>query len=99
MATLKQALNAKGCITVSFEFLRDLREVNIENKPQKRKELLTALYEIPEKALKGDALSHQVVYVRGPKACVRSKTDNRTAYQSLKKSVKGEKRNIAHTVL
>jgi hypothetical protein len=99
MATLKQALNAKGCITVSFEFLRDLREVNVENKPRKRKELLTALDEIPEKALKGDALSHQVVYVRGPKACVKSKTDNKTAYQSLKKFATGEKGTVTHTVL
>jgi hypothetical protein len=65
VATLKQSLSTKGCITVSFRFVESYRDLGVDSRPFKnpRKEL-AALKEIPEKALKGDALSHQAVYAK-----------------------------------
>jgi hypothetical protein len=54
---------------VSFQLVKSFREV--ENRPTKyhSRTQLAALSEIPEKALKGDALSHQIVYVKSGQAC------------------------------
>jgi len=65
VVALEQILSIKGCITLSLSFIEIVREVVIDETSYNddRHQQLAALQEIPEKALKGDALSHHTVYV------------------------------------
>ncbi|KAB2108815.1 hypothetical protein AG0111_0g3373 [Alternaria gaisen] len=61
-AVLKQTLSTKGRITIAFQFIESYQDLGLDLRPpSNRRYELEALKEIPEKALKGDALSHQAV--------------------------------------
>lgn len=61
-AVLKQTLSTKGRITIAFQFIESYQDLGLDPRPpSNRRHELEALKEIPEKALKGDALSHQAV--------------------------------------
>lgn len=60
VAALKNSLSEKGCITISLQFIKIGKKAAAEqNSPAPQ---LTKFKEIPEKALKGVALSHQAMY-------------------------------------
>ncbi|KAL1797355.1 hypothetical protein ACET3X_003961 [Alternaria dauci] len=85
VAVLKQTLSTKGCITISFEFIESYQDSgpdirNIRTFRSRRK-ILAALNEIPEKALKGDALSHQATLSK-PQKCQYSPRSHRR-YKSI----------------
>jgi hypothetical protein len=61
VADLKRALCAKGRITVSFESIDNVKVTGVDHSRSRRHKQLAELKDIPEKALKGDALSHQAV--------------------------------------
>jgi hypothetical protein len=63
-AGLKQILQSKGRIIMEFCFITNMRarKQRIANTPFDPTDL-SAIGAIPEKALKGDALSHQATYV------------------------------------
>ncbi|KAI4629254.1 uncharacterized protein J4E87_003516 [Alternaria ethzedia] len=61
VAALKQSLSTTGCITLSFQLIKSFKEKVMEHVPSGSHTRLAALREIPEKALKGDALSHQIL--------------------------------------
>ncbi|KAI4655272.1 uncharacterized protein J4E79_008339 [Alternaria viburni] len=65
VVALEQILSIKGCITLSLNFVEFIQDVVTDDTSYNddRHQQLAALQEIPEKALKGDALSHQAVYV------------------------------------
>jgi hypothetical protein len=60
----QRSMERKGCITVKFGFITNMRpkppKPPTEGKPEN---VLLAIGAIPEKALKGDARSHQATYV------------------------------------
>ncbi|KAF7447615.1 hypothetical protein A1F99_069790 [Pyrenophora tritici-repentis] len=64
VASVREALSAKGQVTLKFDFVTNV-VVRGKGKPRNPIDYkgLVALENIPEKALKGDALSHQTVYV------------------------------------
>jgi hypothetical protein len=65
VATLKQTLSIKGCITISFRFVESYQNLGVDSRTfSNTREKLAALNKMPEKALKSDALSHQAVYVK-----------------------------------
>ncbi|KAI4960146.1 hypothetical protein J4E86_001766 [Alternaria arbusti] len=66
IVALEQILSIKGCITISLNFVKITQEMSIDELSYSDDihQQLAALQEIPEKALKGDALSHQAVYVK-----------------------------------
>ncbi|KAI4700113.1 hypothetical protein J4E81_004149 [Alternaria sp. BMP 2799] len=82
VAALKQSLSTTGCITLSFQLIKSYRE--IEEKSFSAQVQLAALEEIPEKALKGDALSHQIVLSK-PEKCSRYSTPRYGDYDYLDK--------------
>lgn len=59
---VKHALSSKGQITLLLHFVKDIKEIGSDEYWERNVEL-TPLDEIPEKALKGNALSHQAAYV------------------------------------
>ncbi|KAI4652231.1 hypothetical protein J4E93_002430 [Alternaria ventricosa] len=61
VAALKQSLSTTGCITLSFQLIKSFKEKVMEHVPSGSHTRLAAMREIPEKALKGDALSHQIL--------------------------------------
>ncbi|CAN9285288.1 hypothetical protein CC77DRAFT_1096792 [Alternaria alternata] len=68
-AVLKQTLSTKGRITIAFQFIESYQDLGLDPRPpSNRRHELEALKEIPEKALKGDALSHQAV-LSAPRTC------------------------------
>ncbi|CAN9301452.1 unnamed protein product [Alternaria sp. RS040] len=68
-AVLKQTLSTKGRITIAFQFIESYQDLGLDLRPpSNRCYELEALKEIPEKALKGDALSHQAV-LSAPRTC------------------------------
>jgi hypothetical protein len=60
----QNSMEKKGCITVKFDRITNIRpkppKTLTEGKPDN---VLLAIGAIPEKALKGDARSHQATYV------------------------------------
>ncbi|KAJ6273334.1 hypothetical protein PSV08DRAFT_348340 [Bipolaris maydis] len=56
---VKHALSSKGHIILLLHFVKDIREIR-SNEYWERNFKLTPLDEIPKKALKGNALSHQI---------------------------------------
>ena len=71
VVALDQVLSVKGCITLSLYFIEIIQETGIDkiSYSDDRHQQLAALQDIPEKALKGDALSHQTVCVRNGDFC------------------------------
>ena len=71
VVALDQVLSIKGCITLSLYFIEIIEETGIDKikYSDDRHQQLAALQDIPEKALKGNALSHQAVYVRNGEFC------------------------------
>ena len=71
VVALDQALSVKGCITLSLYFIEISQETGMEkiSYSDDKHQQLAALQDITEKALKGDALSHQVVCVRNGEFC------------------------------
>ena len=71
VVALDQALSVKGCITLSLYFIEIIQETGIDkiSYSDDKHQQLAALQNIPEKAFKGDALSHQAVCVRNGEFC------------------------------
>ncbi|KAG9385459.1 hypothetical protein A1F94_005006 [Pyrenophora tritici-repentis] len=69
VASVREALSAKGQVTLKFDFVTNV-VVRGKGKPRNPIDYkgLVALENIPEKALKGDALSHQTVFSKPLKA-------------------------------
>ncbi|KAH6875378.1 hypothetical protein BKA58DRAFT_119998 [Alternaria rosae] len=67
VAAMKQSLSTTGCITMSFQLVKGFQEVQLESPKHYTPAHLATLKEIPEKALKGDALSHQIVLSKSQK--------------------------------
>jgi hypothetical protein len=57
---LRDALSKKGLITISLQFIKKIRVVRSRRGSGRSTEYI-ALENVPEKALKGEALSHQAV--------------------------------------
>ena len=71
VVALEQVLSIKGCITLSLYFVEVTQKTGIDKigYSDDRHQQLAALQDIPEKALKGDALSHQAMCVRNGEFC------------------------------
>jgi len=63
LADLRKDLEAKGSIKMDFRFITNIRPSNVSN-AHGQFNTLSSMGAIPEKALKGDARSHQATYVR-----------------------------------
>jgi len=62
IAELRKDVWATGSIEVSFKYVTNIRRVPVAaDSYRKQLEELTPLGAIPEKALKGDARSHQIM--------------------------------------
>ncbi|EMD97723.1 hypothetical protein COCC4DRAFT_63230 [Bipolaris maydis ATCC 48331] len=70
---VKHALSSKGHIILLLHFVKDIREIR-SNEYWERNFKLTPLDEIPKKALKGNALSHQIAYMQGLNSPERSQS-------------------------
>lgn len=67
VAALRHALSSKGCITLSFQFMTNLQKLEDDRVQHVWHHDLEALKEVPEKALKGEALSHQAMFAASSK--------------------------------
>ncbi|KAF2127283.1 hypothetical protein P153DRAFT_295534 [Dothidotthia symphoricarpi CBS 119687] len=68
LENVRKDVGSKGCITLTLRFITNIRRSGSPNKARGQAPL-SAMGAVPEKALKGDARSHQTTYVTKHSSC------------------------------